>query len=128
MPDGNEITVTTPPAPAKGKRLFYQLFLWGALVLVLLWAAPNYMKARVTPCKNACINNLRQIDGAKEQYALENQLKAGSAVTPEQIGEYIKGGVVPKCPGGGKYTIGPVGEEPVCSFGEGTHRLTLARK
>ena len=125
MPDENEIAVNTPPAPAKGKRLLFKLFLWGALGLVLLWTLPNYMKASVTPCKNACINNLRQIDGAKEQYALEHQLEAGSAVTPQQIGEYIKGGVVPDCPGNGKYTIGVVGEEPRCSFDEGTHRLTF---
>ena len=35
-------------------------------------AIPNFVKARETAQKNACINNLRQIDGAKQQWALEN--------------------------------------------------------
>ena len=34
-------------------------------------AIPNFVKARTTSQTNACINNLRQIDGAKQQWALE---------------------------------------------------------
>ena len=36
-------------------------------------AIPNFVKARTTSQTNACINNLRQIDGAKQQWALENR-------------------------------------------------------
>src|SRR5438477_12065760 len=35
-------------------------------------AIPNFVRARTTSQRNACINNLRQIDGAKQQWALEN--------------------------------------------------------
>ena len=42
-------------------------------------AIPNFVKARTTAQKNACINNLRQIDGAKEQWALETKQAPGAA-------------------------------------------------
>ena len=35
-------------------------------------AIPNFVQARKTSQTNACLNNLRQIDGAKQQWALEN--------------------------------------------------------
>jgi outer membrane lipoprotein-sorting protein len=68
--------------------------------------------------RNACINNLRQIDAAKNQWALENNKKAGTIVTEDDIKPYIKldaDGNLPKCPSGGTYTIGKVGEKPTCS-------------
>src|SRR5512132_1319879 len=34
-------------------------------------AIPNFVRARTTSQMNACINNLRQIDGSKQQWALE---------------------------------------------------------
>ena len=43
-------------------------------------AIPNFVRARTTSQMNACINNLRQIDGAKQQWALEN--KVTGAATP----------------------------------------------
>ena len=69
--------------------------------------------------QNACINNLRQIDAAKQQWALEKGKKVGDPVTEADIKPYIKldaNGNLPKCPAGGKYTIGKVGETPTCSI------------
>ena len=43
-------------------------------------AIPNFVRARTTSQQNACINNLRQIDGAKQQWALE--MKQSSTATP----------------------------------------------
>jgi len=68
----------------------------------------------MTATKNACINNLRQIDGAKEQWALETHHNTGGAVTFSNIVHYIKNGM-PVCPKGGTYTIGRIGENPTCS-------------
>lgn len=65
--------------------------------------------------RNECINNLRQIDGAKNEWALENGKPKGTPVTAADIAPYIRGGVLPKCPAGGTYTIGKVGEPPTCS-------------
>ena len=76
-------------------------------------AIPNFVKARTTAQKNACINNLRQIDGAKEQWALENKKVDGDSVVKSEVDGYIKGGE-PKCPGSGSYTYGAIGAAPTC--------------
>jgi len=78
-------------------------------------AIPNFVKARGTAQKNACIRNLREIDGAKEQWALENKKSAGSALDEAAVNSYIKGGG-PSCPGGGTYTYGNVDSNPTCSI------------
>jgi len=69
--------------------------------------------------RNACINNLRQIDAAKNEWALEKGKPNGTPVTEADIKPYIKldaNGNLPTCPSGGKYTIGKVGEKPTCSI------------
>ena len=72
--------------------------------------------------RNTCINNLRQIDGAKQQWALEKN-KAGDAVpTVKNLLPYLKGGVFPVCPDGGIYSINSVDAVPTCSVAG--HALT----
>ena len=78
-------------------------------------ASPNFVKARETAQKNACINNLRQIDGAKEQWALENKKNTGSAVVSASINGYIKNGA-PSCPANGSYQYNAIGTNPSCSL------------
>lgn len=89
-------------------------------------AIPNFVKARTTAQMNACINNLRQIDGAVQTWALET--KQGDTATPtfEQIGGYMKNQVV--CPSGGKtfadsYQLGTVQDKPTCIKVPDTHKL-----
>jgi prepilin-type N-terminal cleavage/methylation domain-containing protein len=79
-------------------------------------AIPNFVKARTTAQTNACINNLRQIDGAKEQWALEAKKNQGDAATSASINSYIKGGA-PTEPAGGTYTYNAIGTNPSCSKG-----------
>jgi prepilin-type N-terminal cleavage/methylation domain-containing protein len=80
-------------------------------------AIPNFVRARTQSQKNACINNLRQIDGAVQQWALENKVAASAAVTFANISVYLKNSVI--CPEGGtafsdSYTITSVTNKPVC--------------
>ena len=94
-----------------------------------LVAIPNFVREPVTSSQNACINNLRQLDGAKNQWALEHNAKSNDVVTLEDIRPYIERernnrfikldakGNLPKCPAGGTYTIGNVDEPPTCSIG-----------
>jgi len=92
--------------------------------LMLAIAIPSFVKARDTSMQNACINHLRQIDGAKNEWALENNKTNGTLVTEADIKPFIKldaSGKLPKCPAGGTYTIGKVGEPPTCSVPE--HKL-----
>jgi prepilin-type N-terminal cleavage/methylation domain-containing protein len=76
-------------------------------------AIPNFVKARTTAQKNACINNLRQIDGAKEQWALEKKQAPGAAINQGEVDAYIKGGA-PTCPASGTYTYNAVDTPPTC--------------
>ena len=65
---------------------------------------------------NGCINNLRQIDGAKQQWALENKKNVNDTPTEQEIVEFFKDVVMPKCPGGGVYKINSVQGSPTCSI------------
>ena len=65
---------------------------------------------------NACVNNLRLIDSAKQQWALENRKTAETIPGAQDIGAYLKDGVLPKCQGGGAYTLNAVGAHPACSI------------
>jgi len=85
-------------------------------------AIPNFVKARATAQANGCINNLRQIDAAANQFALENKKTSGSPVNyPADVAPYIKlntAGSIPGCPAGGSYsTAFTVGNSPTCSLG-----------
>ena len=86
-------------------------------------AIPNFVKARQTSQKNACINNLRQIDGAVQQLLLETP---GADVTSAAaVGAYIKNGI-PTCPtDNASYTdFGDgVGADPVCPGPQPGHVL-----
>ena len=80
-------------------------------------AIPNFIKARTTSQKNACINNLRQIDGAIQQWALENKKDAAAAVKFTDISSYLRNSVI--CPSGGttfadSYSIVDVATKPTC--------------
>ena len=91
-------------------------------------AIPNFVKARTTAQQNACINNLRQIDGAKDQWAIEHKANTADTVDTDQVNQYIKGGKTPECPAAGAYTYGNVGDNPICSKSDLTnspHKLPL---
>lgn len=66
--------------------------------------------------RNACINNLRQIDAAKQQWALENGKGANDTPTEDNLKPYLPGKNFPVCLSGGKYTIGKASEPPTCSI------------
>ena len=82
-------------------------------------AIPNFIKARATSQQNACINNLKQIDGAISEWALETGQSSGVTVTsPQTVSAYIKlnsGSSVPGCPAGGTYSTTTVGATPQVS-------------
>ena len=44
-------------------------------------AIPNFVRARTQSQKNACVNNLRQIDAAANQFALEQKKSTGASIT-----------------------------------------------
>ena len=82
-------------------------------------AIPNFVKARATSQQNACINNLRQIDAASNQFALEQKKSTGDAITyPGDLTPYIKlnaASSIPPCPANGTYAVATVGAAPTCT-------------
>jgi prepilin-type N-terminal cleavage/methylation domain-containing protein len=77
-------------------------------------AIPNFSRARGSAYKNACITNLRQIDGAKQVWATENRKTDADVPTETDVAAYLKGNVMPLCPASGKYTLRAVSESPTC--------------
>ena len=58
-------------------------------------AIPNFVRARNTAQKNSCINNLRQLDGAKQQWALENKMQDTSTMASTAVQVYLKNNLYP---------------------------------
>ena len=87
-------------------------------------AIPNFVKARNSAQAKVCIVNLRNLEGAINQWALDNKKQDDDAVSLENIkgsGErtsYIKldsSGNIPSCPAGGQYTLTTVASAPTCT-------------
>jgi hypothetical protein len=64
----------------------------------------------------ACINNLRMVDGAKQQWALEQHKGPDAVPTPPDIAPFFAGGQIPQCPSGGRYNLNAVNTAPTCSI------------
>ena len=71
-------------------------------------AIPNFVKARENAQLNSIINNLRIIEGAKDQWALENKKGTGDTTDLTTISDYLKGATV-KVVVNETYTTGAVG-------------------
>ncbi len=88
----------------------------GALAAI---AVPNFVRARSTAQRTACINNLRMIDGAKQIWATEYKKPANSVPTWDDLRPYLgrgPNGAIPKCPEGGTYSINALSDPPTCSI------------
>lgn len=88
------------------------------IALLAAIAIPNFVKARASSQKAACIANLKQINGAKATWALEQKKNnTDSPADTDLYGNtaYIR--VAPSCPGNGTYTVSSVQNVPSCSLG-----------
>lgn len=84
--------------------------------ILLAIAVPNFMKARDSSRAKTCVANLRQIEAAKEQAAMELHMVGTDTPTQAQLSpDYVK--AWPVEPQGGTYTIGAINTNPTCSVG-----------
>lgn len=100
----------------------------GILALVALVAIPNFIRARTDSASNACVNNLRNIEAAKQQWGLENNktnlddIVTWNDVTP-YLGRGVSGSLVSiYCPKdqskqcSNSYTLGNLSTKPKCKI------------
>jgi prepilin-type N-terminal cleavage/methylation domain-containing protein len=91
-------------------------------------AIPNFVRARSNAQANSCINNLRQIDGAKQQWALEFNRTGAATPAAADLAPFMGRGTGGSlingpnpgdihCPANGTYTIGQVQVLPACNIG-----------
>jgi type II secretory pathway pseudopilin PulG len=98
-------------------------------------AIPNFVKARTTSQMNACINNLRLIDAAKQQWGMEHSVASTARPTPIELQPYLgrgANGELPTCPLDASnfydtsYNTGTLQEVPLCRILPVTHVLPVA--
>jgi prepilin-type N-terminal cleavage/methylation domain-containing protein len=92
-------------------------------------AVPNFLAMRSRAERDACINNLRQIRLAKEQWALENNKDYDDIPSASDLDTYIKDGtaslVCPADPAmsfATSYHINNIGSNPTCKIST-SHKL-----
>ena len=95
-------------------------------------AIPNFARARSTSQQNACINNLRQIDGAKQTWGLEHNVVPSAVPQDSDITPYLgrgSAGQLPTCPADSSasfstsYAVNDMSTAPVCQTTPSSHRF-----
>ncbi len=80
--------------------------------ILMAIAVPNFIKARSNSRLQTVIANLKQIDSAKEQWAMETGQVSGAAVTSANLSPGYMKSYPLNTPVTGTYVPEPVGTEP----------------
>jgi prepilin-type N-terminal cleavage/methylation domain-containing protein len=104
-------------ASPRGAFTLVEIMIVVAIIgLLAAIAIPNFIKAREISQRNACIANLKQIDGAKQTWALETRQIATATPTEALLyGPTLYIRDTPVCPADGNYTLNTVATKPTCN-------------
>ncbi|MEI7730014.1 MAG: hypothetical protein WCO56_10610 [Verrucomicrobiota bacterium] len=111
--------IRSSPEPVSGRANAFTGFWTGATSIAVIVGLGYlfYTRPRYHVSRSSCYNNLRQLDGAKEQWALEYRKTTNDTpAMTDLIGytNYIK--VLPSCPANGTYILNRLGVKPRCTF------------
>jgi prepilin-type N-terminal cleavage/methylation domain-containing protein len=111
-------------SPSPGGFTLVEIMIVVAIIgLLCAIVIPNFLRASARSQATSCINNLRQIDTAIQEFSVEAGKHVGDTVNyPDDLTPYIKlnqAGSIPPCPSHGSYSLNPVGTVPsaICSLG-----------
>ena len=80
-------------------------------------AVPGFLQARTSGRRSACIGNMKQVETAKNQWAMDNKKSNGDAVAfTDLVGSTLYLKSTPSCPSAGTYTVNVIGTDIVCDF------------
>ena len=110
--------------------------------ILLAIAIPNFVSARESSRAKACAGNLKQIDSATQQYAMDKKYDATAyAAAPPTIDTTAATGLVsaagsttgylravPACPAAGLYKVAPtITDSPYCTLsGQANNKTVVA--
>jgi prepilin-type N-terminal cleavage/methylation domain-containing protein len=122
------LSMTLRRSSKAGFTLVELMIVVAVIGLLAAIAIPSYVRARTQSQTTACISNLRRIDDACQEWALDNRKAANADVSFSDIQPYLRGAIT--CPSAGtratfadSYTLTTVSNKPTCNVVPATHVL-----
>jgi len=111
----------TPLFQRGGFTLLEIMIVLAIIGLIVAIALPSFIKTRETARAKICLENLSQIETAKQAWALETGKSTGDLPTDAEVYVYLKRD--PACPAGFKYQPNAIGTIAICLSGIPEHAL-----
>jgi type II secretory pathway pseudopilin PulG len=90
----------------------------GIIGLLIVAAMPNLLNSQKRAKRGICLMNIEQIEGAKQQWVLNEKKKDTDTPSEDDLKSYLKDNKFPDCPAGGTYSINAVDTKCTCSLPE----------